>query len=202
MIDYTLKAKVISDGLDVKVSKLGFHTFQSYYNPEKYFENHSLEDLEHAQQELKKIRQQNEAEFCEAVKVSHSLHKRKKKLSTYIKFLLQKDCVFLTFTFTDDYLQKTQAKTRRRYITRVLKQYNGEYVANVDFGEKNDREHYHAILQTKKFDNNSWKYGLVNFEKIRNTNASDIKLAKYITKLTRHAIKNTTKRNSLIYSRN
>lgn len=202
MIDYALKAKVISDNLDTKVSKLGFHTYQAYYNPEKYFENHSLEDLEQAQQEINELRLLNEKEFNEALKVSHANHKRKKHLSNYIKYLLQKNCIFLTFTFTDKTLQNTNAQTRRRYISRTLRQYNGEFVANIDFGEKNDREHYHAILQADKFNHTSWKYGLVNFEKIRNQTSDNIKLAKYITKLTRHAVKNTTKRNTLIYSRN
>ena len=84
-------------------------------------------------------------------------------------------------------------------ITLVVKIMN---VANKDFGARNGREHYHAAVLLKgKIDYSKWKYGCLNGQKIRLNGMSDVRLAKYIAKLTNHAIKETCKRNVLIYSR-
>ena len=113
---------------------------------------------------------------------------------------MQKPCLFLTFTFDEIVLQKTNADTRRQKVIRYLKSYNVPYVANIDFGKQNGREHYHAIIQTDNVDYSLYDYGALNGKKIVST-SDNVKLAKYISKLTNHAIKDTTKRNSIIYSR-
>ena len=63
------------------------------------------------------------------------------------KYVLSGQGVFATFTFTDEALKATSAKTRRRYVSWACKAFTDEYVANIDFGAKNGREHYHAILK-------------------------------------------------------
>ena len=78
------------------------------------------------------------------------------------------------------------------------------YVANIDFGAQNHREHYHAVIQCKKIDASSWhKYGAIFIEKVRNNGIGHDceRLSKYVSKLSNHAIKETTKRCSLLYSR-
>lgn len=125
--------------------------------------------------------------------------------------LLNFECLFLTLTFTDKTLLNTSAKTRRTLVSRFLRQFNVPYVGNIDFGKMNGREHYHALIAIGKIDYHLWTYGAINGLKVRNdidyTAYGEIKytsiqkIAKYIAKLTNHAIKETTKRSVLIYSR-
>ena len=124
-------------------------------------------------------------------------------------------CLFLTLTFTDKVLDSTSPETRRRYVSYYLKQFGVPYIANIDFGtadayiddngnerQGTKREHYHAVIQTDKIDLSEWhKYGAIKLEKIRASQNDNIRLAKYVSKLTNHAIKETTKRACLIYSR-
>lgn len=144
-------------------------------------------------------------EYLEACKINKAMFQRTKRLKERIKqLLLNGDCLFITLTFNDKTLAKTSYQERRVAITRYLKSFNACYVANVDYGKLNHREHYHAILQCSCIDFTAWrKYGNINAERVRNRdiNIDKTKLAKYIAKLSNHAIKETTKRSSLIYSR-
>lgn len=108
--------------------------------------------------------------------------------------------VFLTLTFRDDVLATTSEQTRRRYVTRFLKKHCKQYIANIDFGTNNEREHYHAVV-SNKVDLSAWQYGALNAIKIVKTKDSIRALPKYISKLTNHAIKDTTKSKRIIYSR-
>ena len=116
--------------------------------------------------------------------------------------------VFGTLTFRDDVLNTTSVQTRRRYVQRWLYLNCLDYVANIDFGEKNHREHYHFVavpfsLQ-QKIDCSDWikTYGAVKIEPIGTTKDDESRTLKYLTKLTSHAIKESTgKQYSLIYSR-
>ena len=144
-------------------------------------------------------------EFLECFKINNASYKRTRRLKERIEsMLLSGSCLFLTLTFNDTTLATTTAKERRVAVSRYLKQFNCKYVANIDFGSKNHREHYHAVINCEHVDYSSWnKYGNINGERIRNKDirSDKTKLAKYICKLSNHAIKETTKRSSLIYSR-
>lgn len=109
-------------------------------------------------------------------------------------------CVFLTLTFTDKVLETTSNETRKKYVKRFLHTISSNYVANIDFGKENGREHYHAIVQIEKVDFTTWRYGAINGKKIVFVE-NPIKLAKYIVKLANHALKLTTKGFRIIYSR-
>ena len=137
----------------------------------------------------------------ECVKILHANHERTIRLKRRIAtFLNSGECSFLTLTFTNDTLSKTEPKERRVLVSRFLKQNSARYVANIDFGSKNGREHYHALILGSNVDLNAWrKHGAINIQKVHISNKDA--LAKYISKLTNHAIKETTKRSALIYSR-
>lgn len=127
-------------------------------------------------------------------------HRQKtKRLRKRIEKLLEKRCIFITFTFTDDVLANTNELTRRRYISRELRTLNVPYVANIDFGSLNEREHYHAIAQTDWLDRSSYDLGVVYVERILNNNSTA--MAKYINKLVNHAKKETTGSDRIIFSR-
>jgi len=200
-IDYAFKAKVLSEHQDTlalqrTVSLIG------------YRENVKGEDVDFAFKETVNMAvssffetDEGEKVWRECEKINHAYRQRVKRLRRNITaMLLQGTCFFVTLTFSDETLAKTTAETRRRYVTRFLKTQSDTYCANIDFGSKNNREHYHGIILADKVDFAEWdKYGFSNGKAIRNADDS-IKLAKYISKLTNHAIKDTTKGARAIYS--
>lgn len=133
--------------------------------------------------------------------LSNAYYQRIKRLNKRISQMLEFDCLFLTITFTDNTLNSTTIETRRKYVRRWLEKNCVCYVANIDFGKTNHREHYHAVvLPYDKLDYTSFGKGAVNGQKIRSV--EDYKaLSKYVAKLTNHAIKETTKNHKIIYSR-
>ena len=136
--------------------------------------------------------------YNECQKILHANNARKNRVKNRIDLLLQKPCVFVTLTFSDKTLQSTTAETRRRYVRKFLDRY-GMYVANKDFGAKNNREHYHAVVQVDKIDCDDWNFGNIDFKRVLSPNSTAI--AKYISKLTNHALKATTQGNRIIYGR-
>lgn len=143
--------------------------------------------------------------FKEAHRINHATWKRVCHLKHRVQEIVESDtALFVTLTFTDDVLQSTNPKTRRQYVFRYLKAHCDCYVANKDFGAKNGREHYHAIVSTYDSGLNLelWrKYGNINVERVWHKPDDTIKIAKYVSKLTNHAIKCTAQRTALIYSR-
>ena len=157
-------------------------------------------------------------EMLIARKLNINLYHRTVRLKKRVQFMLDNfDCLFLTFTFTNHYLNSTSAVTRRKYITRSLRTLNCYSVANIDFGNSNtyvdfkglerigtSREHYHAIVSVSSIDNfnkSFWFYGGLNFERIHYSDNTAVACAKYITKLTSHAVKQSTDlyNSSIIY---
>lgn len=140
-------------------------------------------------------------EFDELMRIENADSQRVKRLKGRINdMLIQEDCQFITLTFKDSVLNETTADERRRFVRDFLKRECNTYVANIDFGSKNHREHYHAVGTGLQMHYKKWhKYGAIKCIPIYANNAAA--LAKYVAKLTNHAIKETTKRSALIYSR-
>ena len=142
-------------------------------------------------------------------RVWRSNKNRKYRLSKRIEKMIRTDkAVFLTLTFNDKFFEReTSADTRRRYISRFLKEQCQEYVANIDFGEDNGREHYHAVVVPKNafIDyvpyNNAFDKSRIYAEHIKVGNKSLDNITRYIDKLTNHALKENGHYKRLIYSR-
>lgn len=115
--------------------------------------------------------------------------------------VLTNKAVFITLTFNDKTLSKTNDLTRRKYVARYLKRYCKEYVANVDFGGLNGREHYHAVVSSDIVLNEWYRYGAIKVERVRPLENSSARISRYITKLTNHALKLGAVAPRLIYSR-
>ena len=199
MTDYTIKAHVIGCGLVSDVSKVQRTFFKSGYNIPLSRFDYTLTQAEAIYKDYHDTAL-GSVLWHEANKVRTANQKRvqrlKHRIASYIK---QGPCLFLTLTFTDEVLQSTTEDTRRQYVRRFLSKY-GDFVANIDYGEENGREHYHAVLRTdKRVDYTDWQGGNCDGKKIYNEN--DTALAKYICKLTNHAIKTTTKQCRILYSR-
>lgn len=160
--------------------------------------------------------------FNECYKMVSADVQRKKRLRQRVERIMTKGSTyFLTLTFNDDTLSKTDAKTRRTYVARFLKSVSDDYVGNVDFGKLNGREHYHAVIHSDVLDDIQYQYtnrygwicsdceqfkewaklGYYSIKSCGKDEKDKQKLAWYVSKLTNHAVKETTKRNALIYSR-
>ena len=106
--------------------------------------------------------------------------------------------VFVTLTFNDEFLAQNNADSQRQAVRRYLSSQTIDYVANVDYGAKNGRRHYHAVcLISKNIDLKTWqeKCGLINVETVKKAlkeNKQAYRIGKYITKLANHALKDGT----------
>lgn len=187
--DNERKALVLSSGLDKEVSRVK----KSYDNPIDwvlwlhYFgeETRGLDNID-----------------C-ALRLNESKYRRAKRIRDKFSTMIEDgNAIFVTLTFSDKTLLKTSLLTRRRYVSRYLKRYSSFYVANIDFGGKNGREHYHALVD-KDLDLSNWhKYGAIKVERVHNTKNDVMAVSKYVSKLTNHALKVEGIQPRLIYSRN
>lgn len=206
-IDYKYKSSILKTDLCKRINVIDKQTYLNYQDG--IIIDYALEDTyfdllnSYDYKDIKEARKINKASFY-----------RVRRLTERINNMLSNGhCVFCTFTFSDLVLKDTSEDTRRQYVRKHLKQFNCMYVANIDYGSKNEykgrnkekrkateREHYHALIQIDRLPM-SWSYGFEWLEHVRVKSSTDVKLSKYISKLTNHAIKESTKRCAIIYSR-
>jgi hypothetical protein len=202
-IDYALKADVLSNHQDVLA-------LQRRFSLAHYIESQSTHEHGERNPELEALSDEvffflsdedNVAIWREAERINLAYYARVKRLKNRISEMLsQGRCYFLTLTFSDDTLDKTSEQTRRKYVTLFLKTLTDTYVANVDYGSQNGREHYHAVVLADSVNMTGWdRYGFSKAQKIA-SEADYVPVAKYISKLTNHAVKATTRGCRAIYS--
>ena len=140
-----------------------------------------------------------------AIKVNNSwfakCHRIKKRIIK-MENEKQKDNLkmfFATFTFNDDTLEKNSKESLKTYVRRFLKDNCIDYLANVDYGKKNGRIHFHAVCIAKDvLPYQIWyevhNYGTLKVEHCRfdKEKSDEKKMSKYINKLSLHSIKDTT----------
>lgn len=197
--DYEYKSKILKDSPFIKLESQIRKAI--YYHMDVYdYDGTFLMDLDTAialQDMLS-----NNSDYIEARKINASFRQRRSRLRDRIERIVYTgNAYFITLTFNDKYIMELSDKVKRKYVTQYLKEYADIYVANADYGSKNGRLHYHAVASLKEDREIEWIYGFSNFEKIVNVEDS-VKLASYVSKLTNHAIKESTKRSTMIYSRN
>lgn len=195
MSDYEYKAKLLKSGLCTKVKQLDRDIYKLY----------AKNDFNFAFEEAMFCSENNctKQDIDEARLINNASYHRVKRLNERIeRYLSMGECIWLTLTFNDKTLSETNAKTRRRYVSHFLKSQSNYYVANIDYGKDNEREHYHAVVVGSFVDMEKWsKYGFAYTERIKNHLKTSVKLSKYVSKLTNHAIKESTKRQVYVYSR-
>ena len=127
------------------------------------------------------------------IKASEKSHTRIRKRLTRI--IQEQHAYFLTFTLDNQHLNLKQP-THIKKITQALAQaYVIDYSLNNDYGDLNNRLHYHCIACFNLPLNyttiqNEYQYGALNIKPIIK---KDIKsLSEYIQKLKNHSIKKTT----------
>lgn len=190
------------------VSAYNNHLYKLHYNLISYQEYKNNSYYQKVQQFLRPYYKHCPEILIECDKILESLKKRKQRLNKRLNLMLNTydTNTFITCTFNDFCLNNTTSDERRLKVRLFLKCF-GCYVGNIDFGIENNREHYHAVVcgtVTTELRELYYKlfYGSnINFQKITTSKKSAEKLAKYVAKLTNHALKETTKRQSLLYSR-
>jgi len=131
-----------------------------------------------------------------------SLKMRNYRLTKRVKITLQQpQSYFVTFTIDNKHIG-LKRETFRRKVKETLRSIASLYIANDDYGSKNNRYHLHALVGSlSKIDYttayNTWQYGTIDFQPI--TTKEALRIKNYITKLTLHATKETAR--DLIYSR-
>lgn len=120
---------------------------------------------------------------------------------------LKDNVYFVTFTFSNESLERLSKATRRELVRKALKSVSSQYVANIDYGSKNEREHYHGIcfLETQEDIDKLkaiWsRNGFIDIRKV-GSHSDTSKVGNYIVKLQNHALKKSTGCfERLIYSR-
>ena len=196
--DYLLKSIVIKEGLHKKVNRINC---QKYNNLKEGIVYDPVLD----QQYMDLLSDYGYASMLEAKRINHASYTRIKRLKDRImSYLSMGQCIFITLTFRPSALKETTEKQRRIDVSRFLKSVSQYYVANIDYGVDDrftKREHYHALVVSDWVDG-KWKHGRIHRERVRlNEESTDKKISKYISKLTNHAIKDSTKRCCYIYSR-
>lgn len=194
MADYELRAKAINSGLLKRVKRTRRLKYYAYKNQDPSATEYHIYEALFDESENKEL-------YAEACKAASSDFARNTRLKNRISDFLDKGtCIFVTLTFTDKVLESTSADTRKQYVRKFLKGCSKYYLANIDFGDLHDREHYHGIVVCESVTMSDWKYGFIYCERIK-TDSNRLKLAKYVSKLANHAVKETCKRNHLVYSR-
>ena len=138
MPDYVLKSELLRDGTVSEVKQIQKAFF-------KKFTGREISDEEY-DEALRRAECIDFDDFNEATRILSAQHSRTKRLRSRIEDMLESfdDCTFVTLTFTDEVLKRTSSATRRRYVAYFLKSQSSglPYVANIDFGAQNGREHY------------------------------------------------------------
>lgn len=166
----------------------------SQNNKEKYHGYFSDKELDECFKIYNATRQRKRNNWLELCKWVYAIN--------YIPGYKDKRLIFGTLTFNDETLAKTSPRTRQRYITWFLKDRSLHYIANIDFGKKNNREHYHFIaLVSGKLSCKDWIYGRSNFKFVA-LEKEDLKRTKnYLLKLNNHSYKDTTRQSRIIRDR-
>lgn len=200
-VDYNYKSFVLSNKINTAVNKINWNThlnFLSNITGEYFQYSYPQDTLEIWYNSL--ADKFGFLSILEGIRLNNARYHRVGRLKRRVESIISYRSYFLTLTFTNTTLSNTSVETRRRYVARYLKSISFNYVANIDYGKKNHREHYHAVVQCDNIDHKLWKYGNLDFELITYEDETPIeKLSKYIAKLTNHAIKETCKRGHMIY---
>lgn len=141
----------------------------------------------------------NEVELRRFIEAERKRRHRARKYLMDMHLCYDCNLTFLTFTRSPEH-ESTSSAWFHRTVKAFLEEYCYDYYANQDFGDKNHREHYHAVVcfmpqfrgrEKEEFLKEAWKYGFLGFETIRKYKTDIRKIASYVSKLSNHSVKLT-----------
>ena len=199
--NYQRKAEVIANG-DYQLYRYSMQAQYAFFRRKSLRKENPFKTVKDAIEYHNSKLQENPDNFKECERLDNARVQRVKRLRSRIRYMVENyECNFVTLTFSDETLNSTNADTRHRYVMRWLKDNFPCAVANVDYGAKNGREHYHAIVPVPKVNHETWQYGMLYGKTIPKGDKNNAdKLSHYVAKLVNHAIKETTKGCRTIYS--
>lgn len=181
------------------------------------------------QRSIELEQQFSDEEFTECKRIYGNAHKRTQRIRRRVREWFDIGNVyFITLTFSDSALERTSDKYRRNEVTRFLQSLDCVYCANLDFGDLHNREHYHAIICTKdlikgpviKYEKvtkkgvksyytidalelKPWqeRFGYTFCQECMLDESDQMRLTRYLAKLTNHSIKESAASPRLIYCR-
>ena len=228
-IDYGRKAELLRSGLPLLVNQIEKSLYAQYLLETTGESLHTSIDYDTAISQRCFLLQHNPEAYSECLKINNARYKKASRVRSKLSKMLHNNdtVVFLTLTFSDDTLRNTTEQTRRRYVTRYLSSFASDYVANIDYGKTNGREHYHAVANAVAPLDLWSKYGYILSEYVKDPKTDckprnvpkrykdlspdeqrrlmslddEKRISKYIAKLSNHALKETNRRSVLIYSK-
>lgn len=152
-------------------------------------------------EESRLISEIGQAEYQRCLREISAYNSRKSRLRQRVSaMIVSGPCLFLTFTWNNESMVSSTPATRKRAVKKFLGSYSDSFVANIDFGRLNCREHYHAIIRVDSVDPKRWIYGNLDFERVKNISESTAgRMSTYVTQLAGHSIKDSA--GGIIYSR-
>ena len=108
-------------------------------------------------------------EWKEVSRAAQNRKAKKRRANGYLFHMQEcyEKLYFVTFTFNDDTFSKTLPSTRKKYCQRWLEEFTRDYFANEDFGAKNGREHYHAVVALTDELSDRLYLAISNLERVR-----------------------------------
>ena len=228
-IDYGRKAELLRSGLPLLVNQIEKSLYAHHLLETTGESLHTSIDYDTAISQRCFLLQHNPDAYSECLKINNARYKKACRVRSKLSKMLHNNdtVVFLTLTFSDDTLRNTTVQTRRRYVTRFLSSFASDYVANIDYGKTNGREHYHAVANAVAPLDLWSKYGYILSEYVKDPKTDckprnvpkrykdlssdeqrrlmslddEKRISKYIAKLSNHALKETNRRSVLIYSK-
>lgn len=199
--NFLRKAEVLANG-DYDLYRKSLQTQIAFFRGGSVSMDNPFSTLKDAVNFHNQLLSEKPENFLECERLENARVQRVVRLKKRIRYMVENyDCCFVTLTFRDDVLVKTNADTRHRYVHRWLHDNFCCGVANVDFGAKNHREHYHAVVPVSRVQHDTWSYGALYGKSIPCGSRKDAdKISCYVAKLVNHAIKETTCGCRTIYS--
>lgn len=126
-------------------------------------------------------------------KHKRAIWKMQHRIKERIEFMLlsNESAFFITFTFDDKHLPKTEDEYLTQHLIDdyLVSNHVTSFVANSDYGKDNNRFHWHAVCQSlSDLDFSLWNQGAIHAQRIPKTSLP-LKLSRYLIKLQRHAVK-------------
>lgn len=191
--------------------ELGLTRLISLRDKKEYFQRHNKPDYDIALLSLRIDDLEDSIDYTfeelvDARKLLNSMRMKNKRLRQRIDLMLtcSSNVCFCTFTLNEQYINYSKT-TLEIYLKRILKDNCPIYIANADYGSQNERLHFHAVAIVNDIQKlkNDWKFGFSDIQVVCARENCEIKMAKYVSKLTNHALKDSTRplENKLIYSR-
>ena len=135
--------------------------------------------------------------FLEGCKAVHNAYMRTTRVRQRIQYMRENfdRLYFVTFTIADMYIDKysDDLKNGMDLVKRTLNSCSSVWVFNSDYGDKRGRLHWHACCPCDIADStilkSLWPLGMVDVKVVGFDDADERKIARYQTKLARHAVK-------------